>query len=43
MFIEQDYSVYTEENHRVWATLCARRMETLPTTGCSAFLRGLEH
>jgi len=42
MFITQDYSKYTEEDHLVWATLCRRRMEALPGTGCRAFLRGLE-
>jgi phenylalanine-4-hydroxylase len=42
MFITQDYTRYTQEEHEVWATLCARRMATLPETGCRAFLRGLE-
>lgn len=42
MFITQDYHHYTEEEHAVWATLCRRRMETLPATGSRAFLRGLE-
>jgi phenylalanine-4-hydroxylase len=42
MFIDQNYSAYTEESHRVWATLCERRMKVLPDTGCRAFLKGLE-
>jgi phenylalanine-4-hydroxylase len=42
MFITQEYSRYTAEEHAVWATLCARRMATLPETGSRAFLRGLE-
>jgi phenylalanine-4-hydroxylase len=42
MFITQDYSRYTAEDHEVWATLCARRMAVLPQTGSSAFLHGLE-
>jgi phenylalanine-4-hydroxylase len=42
MFISQDYSRYTPEDHEVWATLCARRMATLPETGSRAFLRGIE-
>jgi phenylalanine-4-hydroxylase len=42
MFITQDYTVYTEENHLAWATLCRRRMEALPGTACQEFLRGLE-
>jgi phenylalanine-4-hydroxylase len=43
MFINQDYDTrYTDEDHRVWATLCARRMEALPHTGSHAFLEGLK-
>src|SRR5215212_3608426 len=42
MFISQDYTRYTSEDHEVWATLCARRMETLPETGSRAFLQGIE-
>jgi phenylalanine-4-hydroxylase len=42
VYIEQDYSAYTEAHHRTWATLFERRMATLPDQACAAFLRGLD-
>ncbi len=36
----QDWSAYTVEQHRVWATLYRRRMEALRTTASRAFLAG---
>ena len=33
---------YSDEEHDVWATLYARRMATLATTGCDAVLRGID-
>jgi phenylalanine-4-hydroxylase len=42
MFIEQDYSAYTPEQHRIWAELYARRMDELVTQGCRAYLDGAQ-
>lgn len=39
-FIAQDWSAYTEENHRAWSILYERRMETLADTGSHVFLQG---
>jgi phenylalanine-4-hydroxylase len=39
-FIEQDWSAYTEENHRAWSLLYERRMATLADTGSHVFLEG---
>lgn len=41
MYITQDYSKYTEEDHHVWKLLYERRMEGLQKTGCSPFMDGL--
>ena len=41
MYIIQEYDKYTEEDHKVWALLCQRRMPALSTTACSAFLKGM--
>jgi phenylalanine-4-hydroxylase len=43
MYITQDYSKYTPENHYVWSTLYERRLPALRETACSAFLDGLDH
>jgi len=42
MYIEQDYSKYTDNDHRIWTKLYKRRMETLPSQACRAFLEGLD-
>ena len=42
MFIVQDYSKYTQEDHKVWQTLYERRLPALKNTACSAFLKGVE-
>lgn len=42
MYIEQDYDKYTENDHRIWSKLYAKRMETLPDQACQAFLDGLD-
>jgi phenylalanine-4-hydroxylase len=39
-FVSQDWASYTEENHRAWSLLYARRMETLAETGSHVFLEG---
>ena len=38
----QSWERYTAEEHAVWRTLYARRMETLVSTGSEAVLRGVE-
>jgi len=40
-FIEQQYAMYTPENHDVWRTLFERRMTTLRDTGSRVFLDGM--
>ena len=42
MFITQDYSKYTAEDHLVWSMLCERRLPALRTTACAEFLKGLD-
>jgi phenylalanine-4-hydroxylase len=42
MYISQDYSKYTPENHQVWKMLYERRMPELRKTACSAFLKGID-
>ncbi len=39
-FITQDWPAYSVEDHAVWQTLYARRMETLALTGSAVFLEG---
>ena len=39
-FLKQDWPAYTAEDHLVWQTLYARRMETLSLTGSAVFLEG---
>jgi phenylalanine-4-hydroxylase len=41
-FIAQDWSGYSDENHRAWSILYQRRMETLRDTGSRVFLEGAE-
>lgn len=38
----QDWAGYSDEDHRVWATLYARRMPALRTTASQVFLRGVD-
>jgi phenylalanine-4-hydroxylase len=40
MFIEQDVSAYTPEQHAIWRDLYWRRMDELVTQGCQAYLDG---
>lgn len=40
LFIEQDWSAYTAEDHAVWRTLYERRMRELERTGSRVFLEG---
>lgn len=42
MFITQDWSAYTDEDHEVWGILFERRMRTLRETGSRVFLKGAE-
>jgi phenylalanine-4-hydroxylase len=42
MYIEQNYSKYTEADQQVWEKLCERRLETLRPTACKAFLDGYD-
>ncbi|HYG76133.1 MAG TPA: phenylalanine 4-monooxygenase [Planctomycetota bacterium] len=42
MYITQDYSKYTPEDHKVWTLLYERRIPDLKNTACSAFLKGVE-
>ncbi len=41
-FTEQDWNGYSASQHRVWATLYRRRMETLWRTASRRFLEGME-
>src|SRR5687768_9325688 len=41
-FIEQDWSRYTDEDHRVWSLLYERRMNQLRESGSRVFLEGAE-
>lgn len=41
-FTEQDWAGYSAAQHRVWATLYRRRMETLWRTASRRFLEGME-
>ena len=38
--IEQDYSVYTPDEHQLWSELVARRMAQLSKCACSEYLQG---
>jgi len=40
-YVTQHWDRYTEENHEVWATLVARRMETLEDQASEVFLNGV--
>jgi phenylalanine-4-hydroxylase len=40
--IEQDWSVYTAEQHSVWAELVGRRMPQLQEHACEEYLQGFE-
>jgi len=40
--IDQDWSRYTAEEHRVWVTLYERQTALLPGRACDQFLKGLE-
>ncbi len=42
MYITQDYSRYSAEDHQVWQLLYERRLPDLRGTACSAFLEGLD-
>lgn len=42
IFIDQNYSKYTETDHEVWAELCSRRIPQLQEQSCRAFLNGLD-
>lgn len=42
IFIEQDWSAYTPEDHDVWGILYERRMEQLRHNGSRVFLEGAE-
>ena len=42
MFIEQDWSAYTPEDHAVWGILYERRMRELAKNGSRIFLQGAE-
>lgn len=41
-FVHQDWDAYSDEQHRVWATLYARRMPALRKTASRVFLEGAE-
>jgi phenylalanine-4-hydroxylase len=41
-FTTQDWAAYTADQHAVWSTLYARRMEALRTTASHVFLSGAE-
>lgn len=40
--MQQDYSKYTAEDHKVWSLLYEEQMEQLPAVATSAYLRGIE-
>ena len=40
--IDQDWTRYTPEDHRVWVTLYERQARLLPGRACEPFLRGLK-
>ena len=42
IFIEQDWSAYTPEEHETWGILYERRMQELRETGSRVFLEGAE-
>ena len=42
MYITQDYSRYTPEDHQVWKLLYERRMPELRTTASNSFLTGVD-
>jgi phenylalanine-4-hydroxylase len=42
VYISQEFKAYTPENHRVWKTLCQRRIPELRQTACKAFLDGMD-
>src|SRR5690606_8484614 len=41
-YITQHYDRYTDENHEVWRTMYAKRMETLYQQASNVFLTGME-
>lgn len=41
-FISYEGKTYSEEENAIWKQLCERRMEQLPSTASSAYLKGLE-
>jgi phenylalanine-4-hydroxylase len=41
-FVHQEWEAYSEEQHRVWETLYARRMPALQETASRVFLEGAE-
>ncbi|MFG0286146.1 MAG: phenylalanine 4-monooxygenase [Phycisphaerales bacterium JB039] len=41
-YITQHYDRYTDENHEVWRTMYAKRMETLYKQASNVFLAGIE-
>ena len=41
-FVHQEWDVYTDEQHQVWATLYSRRMPALRATASRVFLDGAE-
>jgi len=42
MYTQQNYDLYTEEEHRVWKTLCDRQVRSLRGKACRQFYEGLE-
>lgn len=42
IYCTQDYSLYTEEDHKVWQTLCERQNQSLRGKACRQFYEGLE-
>ncbi len=40
--MQQDYSKYTAEDHKVWSLLYEEQMAQLPAVATSAYLRGIE-
>lgn len=42
VFIRQEWSAYTGEQHRAWSLLFRKRRDSLRNTACRAFLEGIE-
>jgi len=40
--IDQEWELYSAEEHRVWTTLYERQKDLLPGRACDAFLKGLD-